>query len=214
MFALYRMYLRRIRACFNAAHASGARIAFRTTRPSASLAVVLPLLLSNRVMTATTPSLIPYPHEVQMSGGTLILPRTLSILVDDEEDRFAAITLCEELSHIDGIRASTRSNGNNAQIVLARESSPEGQQILHAAGLTLPNVAREEGYTLVVDRQRVAVVAASSAGVFYGAQTLRQQQVVAHHRLEHRRLGPGQAHAGPDGGDQLHAHLGVAGGRL
>jgi hypothetical protein len=109
-----------------------------------------------------------------MSGGTLTLPHNLTIQIDDAEDRFAATTLSQELSQTEAIQASTQGNEKGAQIVLARESSPEGQRILHDAGLTLPNTAREEGYMLVVDTRRVAVIAASSAGIFYGAQTLRQ----------------------------------------
>jgi hypothetical protein len=55
-----------------------------------------------------------------------------------------------------------------------RADTPVGTRVLRTAGLTLGDEQRAEGYVLVAGPDQAVIVAASSAGVFYGAQTMKQ----------------------------------------
>lgn len=137
------------------------------------IAILVSLLLPIIAAAQTHPRLVPYPQQLQLSTGTLTLPATLSIRIEDPEDRFAADTLIQELSQIDHVQATVQSQ-SAAPILLARSNSAQGQQILQAAGIKLPASAQAEGYALIVTPQQASIVAASGAGIFYGVQTLRQ----------------------------------------
>lgn len=120
--------------------------------------------------------LVPYPRQLTPQTGALRLGRTavIAVLGGAAADRFAAGTLAGELSSTDNVAASIAASAKGAQIVLARADSAAGRGALRAAGLTLPAAAHDEGYALIVTPRRATVVAATSAGVFYGVQTLRQ----------------------------------------
>ncbi|MHB1022229.1 MAG: beta-N-acetylhexosaminidase [Acidobacteriaceae bacterium] len=153
---------------------SGQKFSRHRVRFLAMWVVLLPLLIAARAVAETSLALIPYPQHVEQSNGTLVLPHTLTIRADNADDRFAANTLVEELLQMEHIHASVQDTAGSAQITLARLNTPEGRQILQGAGLVFPAAAQEEGYALVVNAHQAAVVASSSAGIFYGVQTLRQ----------------------------------------
>jgi hypothetical protein len=121
--------------------------------------------------------LIPYPNQLEVGHGVLRLGARVSIEVasNEEEDRFAASLLAQELDSLGGVVASVGARGVGwPRIVLARSESQAGRRILAESGLTLPPQAEEEGYILVVTLREASVVSKSAAGVFYGVQTLRQ----------------------------------------
>ncbi|MGH9476505.1 MAG: glycoside hydrolase family 20 zincin-like fold domain-containing protein [Terriglobales bacterium] len=126
--------------------------------------------------TAASPlELLPYPRQVRPGSGDLQLRRRVDIGVAGKspQDQFAAQVLADELSAIDHLPSRIR-HSDGGTVVLARADSKTGLRLLQRAGLTLPAVARAEGYALVVTRNQAAVVAASSAGMLYGVETLRQ----------------------------------------
>jgi hypothetical protein len=121
--------------------------------------------------------LIPYPNQLEVGQGVLRLGARVSIEVasNEEEDRFAASLLAQELDSLGGVVASVGPRGVGwPRIVLARSESQAGRRILAESGLSLPPQAEEEGYILVVTPREASIVSKSAAGVFYGVQTLRQ----------------------------------------
>ena len=60
------------------------------------------------------------------------------------------------------------------RVLLLRSQSAEGKSALASSRLELTPEMKEEGYALVLSQQHAAVVGATSAGIFYGVQTLRQ----------------------------------------
>ena len=126
---------------------------------------------------ASSLPLIPYPDQAEAGQGTLRVGARINIEVpsDDEEDRFAASLLVQDLSSLGGVAATVGAKGGGSpRIVLARSGSPAGKNILQQSGLSLPPEADEEGYILVVTAREASIVSKTAAGVFYGVQTLRQ----------------------------------------
>ncbi|MGN6591582.1 MAG: beta-N-acetylhexosaminidase [Terriglobales bacterium] len=144
-------------------------------RPGLLAALTALALLAGAAGAAQTPALVPYPRQVALQSGSFSLHSSARISVDGNQpaDTFAAGLLRDELADIDHVRASV-SHGHGGQVVLARAASATGRKWLHGAGLTLPPEAAAEGYALIVTPKQAAVVASSSAGIFYGVATLRQ----------------------------------------
>jgi hypothetical protein len=119
----------------------------------------------------------PYPNQLEAVQGVLRVGPRVSIEVasNEEEDRFAASLLAQEMDSLAGVTASVGAKGAGwPRIVLARSESAAGRRILAESGLSLPAQAEEEGYILVVTPREASVVGKTAAGVFYGVQTLRQ----------------------------------------
>ena len=131
------------------------------------------LLLTSAALAADLP-LSPYPNQLEVGQGTFQAGKSVSIEVvgNAEEDRFAASLLSSDLSSLEGVAAG--KGKGSSRIVLAHADSATGKQILEKSGLQLPAQADEEGYVLVVNPYEAAVVSKTSAGIFYGVQTLRQ----------------------------------------
>jgi hypothetical protein len=105
---------------------------------------------------------IPYPQQVTVAAGALVLPPSTTITMDANAtgaDKFAANRLMTALKakwHI----SSTISNNNNGTIRLTRKKSPRGMA--------------EEGYTISVENNQVVIQARDEAGLYYGVETLLQ----------------------------------------
>jgi hypothetical protein len=134
------------------------------------------VVFSSALFSSSLP-LTPYPNQLEMVQGVLRVRVRVSIEVasNEEEDRFAASLLAQELGSLGGVTASVGAKGTGwPRIVLARSESQVGRRILEQSGLSLPPQAEEEGYILVVTPREASVVSKTAAGVFYGVQTLRQ----------------------------------------
>lgn len=139
------------------------------------------LLLAAGVLTAVLaaqsalPPLVPFPRQYQAQSGTLTLAGHVIVRVAEKSgpDYFAAETLAHELQTIEAVAVQIK-HGDGGPIVLARADSSAGRKLLQRAGISLPGAANEEGYALIVTPKQAAVVASTPAGLFYGAQTLRQ----------------------------------------
>jgi len=121
--------------------------------------------------------LIPYPNQLEVGQGVLRLGARVNIEVasTEDEDRFAASLLAQELNALGGVAASVGGKGaGGPRIVLARSDSEAGKRTLEQAGMSLPAEAEEEGYILLVTPREASIVGKTAAGVFYGVQTLRQ----------------------------------------
>ena len=100
---------------------------------------------------------------VPLSGGVAVLCEGC-----DADDTFAAQDLSEGLRE----RGVNVVPGAPVSIMLLRSGSSEGRAALGSTALT-PEM-QAEGYAIVPHGTGLAVVAATPAGVFYGAQTVKQ----------------------------------------
>jgi len=121
--------------------------------------------------------LLPRPQQVQYGGGSISL-RNVRIMLPQaagEVDRFAAEQLRSWIRQRTGFDATMGSFGNpedgEAAIVLDREGTTD-EPLGKPGGQ--PGQNSREAYDLTVGAKGVKIHARSSAGIFYGAETLRQ----------------------------------------
>ena len=117
--------------------------------------------------------LIPQPREVRAGGvvslrGGIVIERP-----SNSEDRFAALDLANTLKER-GIRLGNSGNSSGLRVVLMRSGAAGAQSLLRRHSVVIDPAMRDEGYVIVPDANRIVVIGATSAGVFYGAQTLKQ----------------------------------------
>ena len=135
---------------------------------SASLLLVAVLPLA---AVAQAPRLIPAPREFT-AGAAAPLSGTIAITASaDRNDKFAAADLARTLKER-GVKVSPTAGA--LRISLLRTTSPKGKAVLAARKLEFSAEMKDEGYVVVAELKAIKVVAASAAGLFYGAQTARQ----------------------------------------
>jgi hexosaminidase len=113
-------------------------------------------LLFVPTIASALPPLIPAPRKIEAGTGQFTITSATRIAIRSHDDRLAAETIADEIAGATGHRPAIGASG---AIMLSRKPDP-------ALG--------EEGYRLTVTRERVVITAPTGAGVFYGAQTLRQ----------------------------------------
>jgi len=126
--------------------------------------------------------LIPEPRQVKRKAGEfLIAPATRLVVAAAHaaEDRLAAETLAEEIESATGKKitiATARATPKLSGVIyLARIGDDANlRRTLDAVGLAMDDKFDDEGYVLDADASRILVSARTAAGLFYGAQTLRQ----------------------------------------
>ncbi len=89
------------------------------------------------------------------------------------EDRFAVADLRGYLGTRD-IGTVAAGNGQAIVVSLVRAGTPAARAVPAARDFFTDSTRKNEGYVLVAGGRRVTIVGASSAGVFYGVQTLKQ----------------------------------------
>lgn len=117
--------------------------------------------------------LLPAPREVHL-GQKAKLPARIQVLVPgrDAADEFAAGELEEAIKQMPAAEA-TRP-GVLYRINLLRSDAVAAKAVMKHAGLTFDDSMQSEGYVLIIENQQAYIIGASSAGVFYGVQTLKQ----------------------------------------
>ena len=87
------------------------------------------------------------------------------------EDEFAAADLRESL----GVHERNADSAEGLSIHLERADSAAGRELLTRHHLAFDGAMHDEGYVIVPDGERgLAVIAETSSGLFYGAQTVMQ----------------------------------------
>ena len=114
------------------------------------------LFLLLPAVAGAAPGLIPAPRKLERGNGQFSVTPSTRIAVSSAEDRLAAESIADEIASATGHRPGIGAGGS---IVLARKAD---------------STLGDEGYRLVVTPKRVVISAPTAAGVFYGAQTLRQ----------------------------------------
>jgi hexosaminidase len=118
--------------------------------------------------------LIPLPQQAHLSSATTSAASALIVVPgDDAEDNFAATTLASAMRE-HGIRVTPKVGDAALTVTLLREDTPAAQAALQSAGLTFDAAMQKEGYVLITRPGSVIIVGNTSAGVFYGVQTLQQ----------------------------------------
>ena len=117
--------------------------------------------------------LLPAPRELHL-GEKAPLPPKIQVLVPGHEaaDEFAAEDLRNEIRLIEPGDAGRSSA--IYRVNLLRADSPAANAVLQSANLQFDAPMQSEGYIVVIQSQQAFIIGASSSGVFYGVQTLRQ----------------------------------------
>ena len=114
--------------------------------------------------------LIPMPREAQ-PGKLLSLDRGIVVrgASRDAEDRFTAEDLRTTLK-----QRGIPGRASGPIVDLLRTNTASGRALLAAAHLTFDPAMHDEGYIILPRAHGLAVIAATAAGLFYGAQTVKQ----------------------------------------
>jgi hexosaminidase len=128
--------------------------------------------------TTHAPMLSPQPKEVH--AQQLFPVHSVSVLVPggDTDDLFAAQNLNTALAER-GILIAPSAGFVDLTVKLLRQPSSEVNQLLSESKLSFSPAMHDEGYVLLSRRDQegrgsVAIIAQTSAGIFYGVQTLKQ----------------------------------------
>jgi hexosaminidase len=143
-----------------------------------SSAILLLLCALAPAAAAQELKLIPEPRELQRRSGSFSIGAGTHIVVGAKhaaEDRVAAETIAAEIESATGrkLRVATSSSAVRAGVIyLGRSDEPGISRRLQAGKLQVPE--DEEGYALEATSSNILIVSRTGAGLFYGAQTLRQ----------------------------------------
>jgi len=118
-------------------------------------------------------ALIPMPREIR-EAGDISLAQGIGIQAEgkDSEDRFAAEDLVNALKER-GINARAGRMGK-IRIVLLRLNTKKAADILSRGHVNFDPAMRDEGYVLITDKDITYDIATTGAGIYYGAQTIKQ----------------------------------------
>jgi hexosaminidase len=139
-----------------------------------TIALVLFLLGSYGIARSATASgdtakLVPMPREYSQREP-LSLGRGISVATDsDPEDIFAAHDLSAFFEKL-----NLHKGRGTAVIELLRAQSRTAVRLLSNASTKIDEPMQQEGYIILPTRKGLAVIAANSAGIFYGVQTIKQ----------------------------------------
>ncbi|MEO6966435.1 MAG: family 20 glycosylhydrolase [Acidobacteriaceae bacterium] len=123
--------------------------------------------------TTTSLALVPMPREVH-DGAVLSLDRGISVETTsrDADDEFAVTDLVGTLK--DRSVEAHEGHRDKVRIVLTRQDTKKAADVLAHAHLSFDAAMHDEGYVLVTDGSTMYDIAATSAGLYYGAQTIKQ----------------------------------------
>lgn len=120
---------------------------------------------------AAAPPLVPIPREYSPLGALPLTHGVAIISGSDPEDRFAARDLASWLT-ASGIAEGRRRGA--FEIQLLRSGTRTARKLLSSAEERIDPAMHEEGYLILPTAHGEAVIADTPAGLFYGAQTLKQ----------------------------------------
>jgi len=147
-----------------------------------AILTVIVVLLSFCVRTAAQEiKLIPEPKHLDKHEGRFMIGSKTRIVINSahsQEDHTAAETLVEEIEGSTGTKlkiSTAKSIPGANSIYLARIGDDSRvASTLESNGLDIKDSFDDEGYALVSRGDRIIIAARTGAGLFYGAQTLRQ----------------------------------------
>ncbi|MGA2834447.1 MAG: family 20 glycosylhydrolase [Terracidiphilus sp.] len=141
--------------------------------PSAPLHAQAASSLSPASTEAPKFALIPMPREIrEIENISLAQGADILVAGKDAEDKFAAEDLASSLKER-GIAPRAGKKGK-VKIVLLRQQTKKAEAILGRAHITFDPAMHDEGYVLVTEGNATYDIAATGAGIYYGAQTIKQ----------------------------------------
>lgn len=129
--------------------------------------------VSQTVAPETHLALIPIPREMHV-GLDIPLNRGISISTtgNEADDALCAEDFVDTLKQR-GIKAQLGKKGN-VRVVLLRQETKKAMEVLKHAQMNFDAKMHDEGYVLIADGATVYDIAATGAGMYYGAQTMKQ----------------------------------------
>ncbi|HEX7294866.1 MAG TPA: beta-N-acetylhexosaminidase, partial [Pyrinomonadaceae bacterium] len=121
-------------------------------------------------------SIIPHPRELSTTAERFPIDRSTRIALADPrsiDDQFASRDFIDDLKATTDVTIRGGGRGRRS-ILIGTIDLPVIQRALEANGVTVPQNLHEEGYVLVSGNHGVVIGGATSTGVFYGLQTLKQ----------------------------------------
>ncbi|HVZ77646.1 MAG TPA: family 20 glycosylhydrolase [Gemmatimonadaceae bacterium] len=136
--------------------------------------LVLPLLASAASAQHITQSLalIPQPRELRVEADVRLAHGAAIVLPANADDRFAARDLGDALK-ARGIRVNYDGTGS-VRVSFLRAGTAQARALLSSAHAAWTDSMDAEGYVLVPGHGRITVIGKGAAGIFYGAQTVKQ----------------------------------------
>jgi hexosaminidase len=127
--------------------------------------------------TAPQVQVIPQPRQWTVTQDKFRFGSGASIALADprsEDDRFAARDFTDDVKETAGVVLKIGKGRSRQAIVIGNIDLPRVQMALKRARMESPANLDAEGYVLSVTTQEIVIGGKTSAGVFYGLQTLKQ----------------------------------------
>lgn len=122
------------------------------------------------------PELIPQPKQISVKAEVFYPGTNARIVLADprsEDDRFAAQDFAADLKDVAGVTIKI-GQGSGRAILIGQIDHPRVGAALRRAEIDVPASLSGEGYALSVSANEVVVAGKTTAGTFYGLQTLKQ----------------------------------------
>jgi hexosaminidase len=153
--------------------------------PAAILLICAALAQSTPAQVQTTPTtpaadaihVIPAPKELTQTGARFGLTRDSRVALADprsDDDRFAAQDFIDDAKDAANLRLRIADRRDHATILIGSLDNAAIRSALKRAGVESPANLNEEGYVLTVSPREIVIAGRTSAGTFYGVQTLKQ----------------------------------------
>jgi hexosaminidase len=126
---------------------------------------------------SNTIKLIPSPRQIALKPDTFRLGSNVRISLADprsEEDRFAANDFANDVQETAGLTIKISNSSALHSILIGSITLAQTQAALKRFGISVPANLDAEGYILAVNASEVLVAGKTTAGTFYGLQTLKQ----------------------------------------
>jgi hypothetical protein len=125
---------------------------------------------SGKAVSQSFESLVPMPQSAIFEKSIALHGKIQIHAPTNADDNFAARSLIEEFQALDVLQDHT----SNVRIELVRMDTAHGRQLLTQRKIEFTQRMHDEGYVLVCNGNIVYDIAATSAGIFYGVQTIKQ----------------------------------------
>src|SRR5512141_2227600 len=114
--------------------------------------------------------LVPEPREIRSKGATPLLSGIWVVRPSNADDRHTANDLIDAIKD----RHIPLSASSPVRIAFLRSEREQARGLLRAHSIQFTPEMQDEGYAIVSDARGLVVIAPTAAGLFYGAQTVKQ----------------------------------------